>query len=69
MTMNKTPLTVAMARVIPAAIPFALALSAPALAQDVDLQNFSNGFRIDGVDEGDRSGFSVSGAGLSLIHI
>ena len=39
------------------------AASQPALAQDVDLANYSNGFRIDGVNANDYSGRSVSGAG------
>ena len=56
----------ALARTITLALATApLAIQAPdALAQDVDLGNLGErGFRIDGIDAGDRSGFSVSGAG------
>jgi hypothetical protein len=55
-----------LARTIALAIATApLALQAPnALAQDVDLGNLGErGFRIDGIDRQDFSGFSVSGAG------
>ena len=60
----------------PLAYAIAIALlggAAVSNAQDVDLATFTNGFRIDGIDAFDESGFSVSGAGdvngLSLIHI
>ncbi len=52
-----------MALALAAAQPFA-ALASSAQAQNVDLGALgAGGFRIDGIDAGDISGFSVSGAG------
>ena len=58
MNRRKSRLALAMAHAIPLSI-----VASHTLAQDVDLANFSNGFRIDGANAYGSSGF------LSLIHI